>query len=85
LLPGKKAKMLPINVEIGGLKINWSTAEITEVSKAGVSFRQSPGLERVSFASDVNVGRGAKIVGMDGSSILVEIESGFHSVKMMPA
>ncbi len=84
MLPGKKAKMLPINVSVGGLMIHWSTAEITEVTKSGVSFRQSSAVERISLAGDVKVGKGAKVVRTEGRGTIVEIEPGFGTVTITP-
>jgi beta-galactosidase len=85
MLPGKKAKMLPINLEIGGLRIDWSSAEVTEVSRQGVSFRQSPAVERASFAGPVRVGSGARVTARDGLSTQIEIEPGFGRVFISPA
>lgn len=84
LLPGKKAKLLPIGVRVGGLQVDWSTAEVTEVSHAGVSFRQSPGVERASFVGSVRVGRGGRIVGQSAGSTLVDVEPGFGTVTVTP-
>jgi hypothetical protein len=84
ILPGKRAKMLPTNVSLGGLHIQWSSAEVTEVNAAGVSFRQSPGVERPSFTGAVRVAKGGKVVRKDSASTLIEIEPGFRSVVLSP-
>jgi beta-galactosidase len=84
LLPGKKAKMLPINVRIGGLHIEWASAEIVEANRTGVRFRQSPAVERASFTGAVKVGPGARIVRRENDSTFVEIEPGFGSVPVSP-
>jgi beta-galactosidase len=84
LLPGKKAKMLPINVNVGGLHIQWATAEVVEVNESGVHFPQSSAVERARFTGPVRVSGGARVIRSEGKSTWVEIEPGFGRVVVAP-
>jgi hypothetical protein len=67
---------MPLNVQVGGLQIHWSTAEITGVRENFVSFRQGIAVERASFAGSVEVGPGARVVQQGSGSSLVHFEPG---------
>ncbi|MFZ4508265.1 MAG: beta-galactosidase [Fimbriimonas sp.] len=52
-LPGRRAKLLPLGVTIGGLKIKHATAEITRVTSEGVIFRSGQTEESVVISGEV--------------------------------
>jgi beta-galactosidase len=84
-LAGKKAKLLPINVRVGGLKIRWSTAEITEVIRDGVRFRQSQTEERAVFDGQIRTESGTIASSTSATETAVSFPPGTGSVLVRPA
>lgn len=83
-LPGRKAKLLPLGVAVGGLKILRSTAEITGVGVKGVAFRQGPVPGWVEIEGKSKVDGAAKLVSAK-SGQAYEIGQGGGSVWIRPA
>jgi beta-galactosidase len=65
-LGGRKAKLLPVGVKVGGVEIEWATAEITGREPAGVRFRLGPRVEKVRVKSQVTADASAKVAARDG-------------------
>jgi beta-galactosidase len=74
-LPGRKAKLLPLGVTVGGVTIRSSTAEIAQAGH-GVAFKQGPVTERIEVEGRVRV-EGAKARAQQlGGTTQVDLEPG---------
>lgn len=83
-LAGRKAKLLPINVTVNGLRILRSTTEITDQSSTGRAFRQTAVSEQIELLGKVQTRGPAKIT-IAGPNSIVELPPGRGIVWIHPA
>jgi beta-galactosidase len=84
-LPGRKAKLLPLNVALGGLKVIRATTEITGTKHRTVAFRQTAVPEFVEIAGTLRTpGTSAKIVDAAPNRTVVQIAPGRGEVGLEP-
>lgn len=82
-LPARTAKLLPLNVPIGGFLISRSTAEIVASSANSVSFRKGPVPEVAILRGKPKVvGSGASLRLLQGDEYRLEIEPGVGKVEI---
>jgi beta-galactosidase len=82
-LAGRKAKLLPINVTVNGLKILRSTTEIIDQSSTGLAFRQTAVSERIELMGKVQT-RGPVKITPAGPNTIVELPPGRGSIWIHP-
>ena len=84
-LPGRRALMLPLGVEVGGLRIVHATAEVVSSIAGSVTFRAPSGEAVVAVAGEI-VCSGAETVSRNGTTVLRIRGAGEFTVhRPMPA
>ena len=85
-LPARTAKLLPLNVPIGGFLISRSTAEIVASSANSVSFRKGPVPEVAILRGKPKlVGGGGRLRLLQGDEYQLAIEPGVGKVEIRQA
>jgi beta-galactosidase len=78
-LPGRRALMLPVGLELGGMRIEYATAEVVSVVDGSVTFRAPSGEAVVAMAGAV-LCPGAETVTSNGVTVLRKRGAGEFTV-----
>ena len=80
-LPARRAKLLPLNLDLGVTTVVWSTAEITSVPGLQLCFRQSAKTERVAIRDrELHDGDNFRVIRKSNGVSYLEIQPGRDTI-----